>query len=94
MVLAKIAENETREGKNEEQASRNGIELPSLRKRIAHARFNQIGNAADDEVQDKEFEKAQPQGFGPMLESHDCQYAFIDKREVGGNRRQQNHEPA
>lgn len=94
MVFAQVAENETRKSQDEEETGGDGIELPSLRKRIAHARFDQVGNAADDEVQDDEFEQPQPEGLGWAFQGDCAQQAFIEKWKVGGDRRQQDYEPA
>ena len=93
MVLAQITENEAGKGENQEKTRRDGIELPPLRKCIADPGFDQIGNAAHDEVQDDEFEQPEPEGFDGTPERQGSQDAFIDKREVGGNRRQQDDKP-
>lgn len=94
MVLAQVAENETRKSQDEEETGGDGVELPSLRKCIAYPRFDQVGNAADDEVQDDEFEQSQPEGFGRAFQGNRAQQAFVKKRKVGGDRRQQDHKPA
>lgn len=93
MVLAQITENEAGKSENEEKTGRDGIELPSLCKCIADPGFDQIGNAAHDEIQDDQFEQPKPEGLDGTPERQGSQDALIDKRKVGGNRRQQDDKP-
>lgn len=78
----------TRKREHQKQTSGYCVKFPVLRKRIANARLQQVGNAANNEIPHKQFYQARPGWlWNTGLERDDRHQAFVDKRQISGEQR-------
>lgn len=92
--LAQVAKHEAGESQDKEETGSDRVELPPLGENIPDAGLQEIRNAAQEKVEDNQLEQAQPHGFDGLPERHEGKQVFVEERQVGGKRRQQDYKPA
>jgi hypothetical protein len=90
---AKIPIDESGEGKHDEEAAGNRVELPALRKDVADSGFQQISGRTDKKIQDDQFDEPNPKRLYFAWQRNEEEYLLIQERQVGGYCRQQDDEP-
>jgi hypothetical protein len=78
--FAQIAKYKARVGQYDEETNRDRIEFPTLGECISDARFQHVGNAANDQIEDKQFRQTHPEWLDGFANGEDSKQPLIEER--------------